>query len=175
MAHRASSVLCLTTVAVVFAANLNGVIALAKDPVVGSYQLQGGMTGLPGRPDSVKFAVLGGSGDESELSLRRMLEPLLVRHNVSVVLTGRDPFYERVKPQNGIVYFVVGSGGELGRGTNAVDSRMTARRYDSDQAFLAVEIIGNQMFFNAISREGSIVDSGILTPRRTEASTALRW
>jgi hypothetical protein len=168
MAHRASSVLCLTTVAVVFAANLNGVIALAKDPVVGSYQLQGGMTGLPGRPDSVKFAVLGGSGDESELSLRRMLEPLLVRHNVSVVLIGRDPFYERVKPQNGIVYFVVGSGGELGRG-------MTARRYDSDQAFLAVEIIGNQMFFNAISREGSIVDSGILTPRRTEASTALRW
>ena len=58
------------------------------------------------------------SGDRhgSDISLREVLEPLFLKYNVSVVLTGHDHFYERVKPQKGIVYFVVGSGGQLRAG-----------------------------------------------------------
>src|SRR5262245_61008226 len=37
----------------------------------------------------------------SDLTLRTVLEPLFVKYNVSVVLTGHDHFYERVKPQQG--------------------------------------------------------------------------
>jgi len=57
------------------------------------------------------------SGDRhgSDLLLRDVLEPLFVKYNVSVVLNGHDHFYERVKPQKGIAYFVVGSGGQLAK------------------------------------------------------------
>ena len=52
----------------------------------------------------------------SDTSLRDRLEPLLVAYNVSVVFTGHDHVYERVKPQKDITYFVTGSGGKLAPG-----------------------------------------------------------
>jgi hypothetical protein len=44
-----------------------------------------------------------------------------------------------------------------------------ATGFDTDQAFIAVEITGDEMYFNAISRLGQTVDSGVLT-RRTIAN-----
>jgi hypothetical protein len=102
----------------------------------------------------------------SDLRLREVLEPLFLKYNVSVVLNGHDHFYERLKPQKGIQYFVVGSGGKLRRGNIDRRSGLTAKGFDSDLAFMAAEIIGDQMYFNAISRTGEIVDSGVLTRRK---------
>jgi 3',5'-cyclic AMP phosphodiesterase CpdA len=102
----------------------------------------------------------------SDLSLRKVLEPFFVKYNVSVAFSGHDHFYERVKPQQGIAYFVVGSGGELRKGDIDRKSGLTAKGFDTDQAFLAAEIIGDQMYFNAISRTGQTVDSGVLTRRK---------
>jgi hypothetical protein len=104
----------------------------------------------------------------SDQVVREVLEPLFVKYNVSVVLTGHDHFYERIKPQNGIVYFVVGSGGQLRPGNINRNSTLTARGFDTDRAFMAAEIHGNEMFFNAISRPGAIVDSGVITRRGAE-------
>jgi predicted MPP superfamily phosphohydrolase len=108
------------------------------------------------------------SGDRhgSDLRLREVLEPLFVKFNVSVVLTGHDHFYERVKPQKGITYFVVGSGGQLRAGNIDRASGITAKGFDTDQAFMAAEITGDEMYFNAISRAGQTVDSGLLTRRK---------
>ena len=108
------------------------------------------------------------SGDRhgSDLRLREVLEPLFLKYNVSVVLTGHDHFYERVKPQKGIVYFVVGSGGQLRTGNIDRASGITAKGFDTDQAFMAAEISGDEMYFNAISRSGQTVDSGVLTRRK---------
>ncbi len=100
--------------------------------------------------------------------IRKEFEPLLTKYNVSVVLTGHDHFYERIKPQKGIVYFVVGSGGKLRRGNIDKRSTLTARGFDTDLAFMAAEIDGDEMFFNAISRTGRIVDSGVITRRKAE-------
>lgn len=102
----------------------------------------------------------------SDLQLREVLEPLFLKHNVSVVLSGHDHVYERVKPQKGIAYFVVGSGGRLRVGNIDRKSGLTAKGFDTDQAFMAAEIIGDQMYFNAISRPGQTVDSGVLTRRK---------
>jgi hypothetical protein len=102
----------------------------------------------------------------SDLSKRRALEPLLVKYGVSVVLTGHDHVYERVKPQQGIVHFVVGSSGQLRRGNLDAGTGLTAAGNDRDQVFLAAEIAGDRMFFNAISRGGRIVDSGIIERRK---------
>lgn len=108
------------------------------------------------------------SGDRhgSDLRLREVLEPFFVKYNVSVVLNGHDHFYERVKPQKGITYFVVGSGGMLRVGNIDRGTGITAKGFDTDQAFMAAEIIGDEMYFNAISRVGQTVDSGVLTRRK---------
>jgi hypothetical protein len=108
------------------------------------------------------------SGDRhgSDTRLREVLEPLFIKYNVSVVLTGHDHFYERLKPQNGIVYFVVGSGGQLRKGNIDKDSGLTAAGNDQDQSFLAAEINGDELWFNAVSRQGQVFDSGAITRRK---------
>ena len=103
-----------------------------------------------------------------DLQLREALEPLFLANNVSVVLTGHDHFYERVKPQNGITYFVIGSGGKLRSGNIDRSTGITAKGFDTDLAFMAAEIAGDEMYFNTVSRTGQTIDSGVLT-RRTAA------
>jgi hypothetical protein len=107
------------------------------------------------------------SGDKhgSDEAIRETLEPLFIKYNVSVVLTGHDHFYERIKPQQGITYFVVGAGGKLRSGNIRAKSALTARGFDTDLSFLAAEIDGDEMFFNAISRAGRVVDSGLIRRR----------
>jgi predicted MPP superfamily phosphohydrolase len=106
-----------------------------------------------------------GATHGSNLALRATLEPMFIKYGVSVVLSGHDHVYERTKPQHGITYFVVGSGGELRRGDLRRTS-LTAVGFDADNAFLIAEIIDDSMYFNAISRAGKIVDSGIITVRK---------
>ena len=102
----------------------------------------------------------------SDARLRQVLEPLFIKHGVSVVLTGHDHFYERVKPQKGIVYFVVGAGGKLRSGNIDRGSGLTAKGFDTDLSFMAAEIDKDEMHFNAISRTGQIIDSGVVARRR---------
>jgi predicted MPP superfamily phosphohydrolase len=104
----------------------------------------------------------------SEEDLRTVLEPLFIKYNVSVVFAGHEHFYERIKPQKGIVYFVTGSGGKLRRGDIDKRTGLTAVGFDADLAFLAAEIDGDQLFFNAISRTGTIFDSGIIERRQPQ-------
>lgn len=108
------------------------------------------------------------SGDRhgSDERLRAVLEPLFLKYNVSVVFTGHDHFYERTKPQKGIVYFVVGSGGQLRKGNIDRRSGLVAAGNDTDQTFFAAEINGDTMSFNAVSRGGQVVDSGAITRRK---------
>ncbi len=111
------------------------------------------------------------SGDRhgSDLRLREVLEPLFLKYNVSVVLNGHDHFYERIKPQKGIAYFVVGSGGQLRAGNIDRQTGITAKGFDTDLAFMAAEITGDEMYFNVISRLGQTVDWGVLTRRKADA------
>ena len=108
----------------------------------------------------------------SDVQLRESLEPLFVQYNVSVVFTGHDHFYERIKPQKGIVHFVTGSGGKLATGDLDPRSPLTARGVDTDYVFLVGEILDDKLFFNAISRTGQIVDSGIIARRQPPAKQA---
>ena len=108
----------------------------------------------------------------SDLQLRERLEPMLVRYNASVVFAGHDHFYERIKPQHGIVHFVVGSGGKLSPGDIDEGSGLTARGFDTDYAFLVAEIVDDRMTFNAIARSGRVIDSGVITRREPPAGGA---
>jgi 3',5'-cyclic AMP phosphodiesterase CpdA len=100
----------------------------------------------------------------SNVELRVTLEPLFVKHGVDVVFAGHDHVYERTKPQKGITYFVAGSSGELRRGDTR-PSALTAAYFDQDQAFVIVEVAGDDLFFEARTRTGRTVDSGVIHRR----------
>jgi predicted MPP superfamily phosphohydrolase len=100
----------------------------------------------------------------SNVELRTVLEPLLVRYGVSVVLSGHEHIYERLKPQQGITYFVEGSSGMLRKG-DLNPSPMMAAGFDQDQTFMLVEIAGANLSFQTLSRTGRIVDSGVIARR----------
>lgn len=104
----------------------------------------------------------------SDLQLRDRIEPLLVNYNVSVVFTGHDHIYERVKPQKDITYFVTGSGGKLAPGDLNRSSPILAKGLDTELVFLIAEIDGDEMTFNAISRSGKVIDSGTITRRKAK-------
>ncbi len=101
-------------------------------------------------------------GPDSDL--RKVLEPLFVKYGVDVVFSGHDHVYERIHPQQGIHYFVEGASGSL-RAGNLTPSSRTAKGFDSDCSFMMVEVAGNAMHFQTMSRTGVEVDSGVI--RRT--------
>jgi predicted phosphodiesterase len=109
----------------------------------------------------------------SSTSLRQVLEPLFLKYNVSLVLAGHEHFYERLKPQNGINYFTAGGSAKLRRGNIREGSEMTAKGFDTDRSFVIAEINGDQMHFQAISRQGLTVDEGVLTRRKADQPTAM--
>ena len=97
----------------------------------------------------------------ADLDLRGVLTPLFAKYGVNLVLSGHDHIYERLKPENGIYYFVVGNSGEL-RPHDLKRSPQTLAGFDTDRDFMLAEITGDKLYFQTISRTGQVVDSGIL-------------
>jgi Calcineurin-like phosphoesterase len=97
----------------------------------------------------------------SELDLRELIEPILIRYGVDAVFAGHEHFYERIKPQKGIYYFTSGAAGKLRRG-NIRRGELTAAGFDQDLSFMLIEIEGDRMHFQVIARTGETVDSGVL-------------
>jgi predicted phosphodiesterase len=106
----------------------------------------------------------------SNLVLREQIEPLFLEHGVDVVFTGHEHFYERLKPQKGITYFVAGSSAKLRRGNIETQSELTAKGFDRGYTFMIVEIAADEMHFQTIDAEGKTVDSGVI--KRREVATA---
>jgi len=95
----------------------------------------------------------------SDDDIRDVLHPIFVKYGVDVVFTGHDHFYERIIPKDGVQYFVTGAGGEVRR--NDIKNRgLTVKGFDTDLSFMLVEVIGDAMIFQAVSRTGATVDSG---------------
>ena len=101
----------------------------------------------------------------SDADVQKILHPLFVANGIDVVFTGHDHFYERVKPQDGITYFVSGAAGKIRKGDLKDRSNITAKGFDSDLSFMLVEFTGDEMHFQAISKAGQTVDSGVIKRR----------
>ncbi len=113
-----------------------------------------------------------GGAHGSDKKLRQIVEPIFLKHGVNVVFAGHEHFYERIKPQNGIYYFISGSGGKLRRGDVRKGSPLTAKAYDDDMSFMLIEIDDKELHFQVVSRTGTTVDSGVISHQRQARETS---
>jgi hypothetical protein len=90
---------------------------------------------------------------------RELLEPTLLKYGVNVAFTGHEHFYERIKPQKGVAYFILGSSSKLRRG-DLQKSPLTVYGNDSAYAFMLAEIVGDELYFQTISDKGVTLDAG---------------
>ena len=86
----------------------------------------------------------------SDTALRDQLEPLFLKYGVDVVIAGHEHFYERLKPQKGIHYFISGGAGKLRKGD--VGGEFTEKAFDQGFHFMIFEIDGDQMHFQVDQR-----------------------
>jgi hypothetical protein len=97
----------------------------------------------------------------SDADLRALVEPLFVKYGMDVVFAGHEHFYERLKPQKGIYYFIEGGSAKLARG-DIRRTALTAAGVDTDYTFMLAELGKTNMQFQVLSRAGKRVDGGIL-------------
>jgi hypothetical protein len=95
---------------------------------------------------------------------RQVLEPLFLKHGVNVAFTGHEHFYERIAPQKGVAYFIIGSSAKLRKG-DLRKSALTVYGNDTDYAFMLAEIVGDELFYQTINDKGVTLDAGSI--RRT--------
>jgi Calcineurin-like phosphoesterase len=108
----------------------------------------------------------------SDEKLREVVEPIFLKYGVNAVFAGHEHFYERIKPQKGIYYFISGAGGKLREGDVKDRSPLTEKAYDKDMSFMLLEVVGDQLYFQVISRTGETVDSGVLANQKKKSMTA---
>jgi 3',5'-cyclic AMP phosphodiesterase CpdA len=101
----------------------------------------------------------------SSEDIRAIVEPIFLKHGVDVVFAGHEHFYERIKPQKGIYYFITGAGGKIRKGDIKKNSPLTEKGYDADLSFMLIEISRDEMHYQVISRSGATVDSGVVGRR----------
>lgn len=96
-------------------------------------------------------------------ALRLALEPIFVNGDVDMVLSGHEHFYERMVPQHGVSYFISGGAGSLRQADIRRPSPIMARGFDTDFHFMMMEVSGDTLYFQAISRTGDTIDAGSIT------------
>jgi len=115
-----------------------------------------------------------GAKHGSSSSLREVVEPIFLKYGVNAVFAGHEHFYERIKPQKGIYYFISGAGGKLRKGDVKKNSPLTEKAFDKDMSFMLVEVADKHLHFQVISRTGETVDAGVLLHQREAAAAAAK-
>jgi Calcineurin-like phosphoesterase len=100
-----------------------------------------------------------GKSHGPDLDLRSQLTPLFKLYGVNVVFSGHEHAYERIKPEDNVYYFILGSSGKLVH-DDFHRSELMITSYDRDRAFMLVEIVGDSLYFQTVTSSGQTVDSG---------------
>lgn len=98
-----------------------------------------------------------------DVDLRNQLMPLFTKYGVNVVWSGHEHVYERIKPQQGIYFFLDGNSGQLRYHNLRAACDIDQIGFDTDRTFMLVEVDGDQLYFQTITRSGATIDSGQLT------------
>ena len=103
----------------------------------------------------------------SQLDLRAIVEPLFIKYSVEAVFSGHEHFYQRIKQQKGIYYFVTGAAGKLRRG-DLKPADFTAYGNDKEYSFMLIEVTDKEMYFQCVDRLGKTMDKGMITRKDAE-------
>jgi hypothetical protein len=106
-----------------------------------------------------------GGAHGSDVQLREQLEPLFLKYGVDAVFSGHEHFYERIKPQKGIYYFISGGAAKL-RDGDVKKSGLTAKSFDTGYHFMLLELTKDVLHFQVISDRAQTVDSGALDRKK---------
>jgi 3',5'-cyclic AMP phosphodiesterase CpdA len=108
-----------------------------------------------------------GGAHGSDTKLREQLEPLFLKYGVDAVFSGHEHFYERIKPQKGIYYFVSGGAGKVRKG-DVGKTNLTAKAFDTGYHFMLVDLGKEALNFQVIEEHGKVIDAAAL-PRFSDA------
>ena len=97
----------------------------------------------------------------ADTDLRTQLLPIFQKYGVNAVFSGHEHVYERIKPENNIYYFVLGNSGKL-MSNDFHSNGERLKGFDSDLSFMLVEVAGDILYFQTISRSGQTIDFGQL-------------
>ena len=97
----------------------------------------------------------------SDTKLREQLEPVFLKYGVDAVFSGHEHFYERIKPQKGIYYFVSGGAGKVRKG-DVEKTDLTAKAFDTGYHFMLIELAKDTLNFQVVTDQGKIVDAAAL-------------
>jgi predicted phosphodiesterase len=100
-----------------------------------------------------------GKSHGPDLDLRAQVLPIFKRNGVKVVFSGHEHVYERLKSQDGIYYFILGNSAKLMTHDFSSTQNMEVGK-DTERGFMIVEIAGDNLYFQSISRVGETIDSG---------------
>ena len=98
-----------------------------------------------------------------DIDLRNQLMPLFTQYGVNAVWYGHEHVYERLKPQDGIYFFLEGQSGQLRYHNIRETCDQDMIHFDTDRTFMLVEVNNDQLYFQTISRTGATIDAGQLT------------
>ena len=91
---------------------------------------------------------------------------------MNAVFSGHEHVYERLKPEEDIRYFILGQLGKLM--THDFRSKQDMKvGVGRERAFMIVEIAGDNLYFQTISRAGQTLDSGTVARRGNERNLTL--
>ncbi len=107
----------------------------------------------------------------ADLDLRTRLTPLFREYGVNAVFSGHEHVYERIAPEDSIHYFILGNSGKL-QPHDFTSSPGMEKGFDSDRVFMLVEIAGDQLYFQTISRAGQTIDAGQVQRAATSGTAA---
>ncbi len=114
-----------------------------------------------------------GSTHGSETDLRTLVEPLFVKYGVSIVFAGHEHFYERIRPQKGVAYFIEGGSAKLREG-DIQNSQLRVAGLDRDRSFMVAEIAADTFHFETIARTGQLVDHGTVVKNNARNASTRR-
>ena len=97
-----------------------------------------------------------------DVDVRQQLMPLFTKYGVNVVMSGHEHVYERIRPQSGIYFFLIGNSGELRFHNIRKPNDLDIVGFDTDRTFMLVEVSGDHFYFQTIGGNGETVDSGDL-------------
>ncbi len=108
----------------------------------------------------------GGYGHGPEEEFRRILEPEL-KGKVDAVFSGHEHFYQKIRPQGGIHYFISGGGSKIRKG--AVKKHEQVEFAAEALHFLDIELSASALRYTAISGRGAPLHAGTI-PKKQQQS-----